>query len=168
MKESTPPPSTKAPIYLRFRNWNTPMKEGTPPPLPKPPFFYVFETGTQPDERRHPSPLYRSPCFFTSSKLKNTNFLGKYHFQKKRFKTKNVYLDEVYNFFKKYFAKFCELAEINAKKHDFDSFFCGFSMKIDQSPIFTIIFVISASKYINIVSFKLIGGTTFSELYPFC
>ena len=38
------------------------------------------------------------------------------------FPTKDVYLDEVYNFCLKHFAKFCVLPEINTKNHDFYGF----------------------------------------------
>ena len=52
------------------------------------------------------------------------------------------------------------------KKPIFLWFFYDFTMKIKFAPIFTIIFVISASKYINIQSLKKIGHTSFSEIHP--
>ena len=79
--------------------------------------------------------------------------------------TKNVYLDEVYKLCLEHFAKFCILVEINASNHDFYGFFYGFTMKIDQSAIFTIIFVISAPKYVNVGSFVEMGSFTYSELH---
>jgi len=49
------------------------------------------------------------------------------------------------------------------KNHNFYEFFIVFTIK----PTFTIIFVISASKYVSIHSFKKNGGNGgFSELYP--
>ena len=44
--------------------------------------------------------------------------------------TKNMYLDEVYKLYTEHFAKFCILAEINAKNHDFYGVFMVFTMKI--------------------------------------
>ena len=41
-----------------------------------------------------------------------------------------------------------------------------FIIKFKFAPIFTMIFVISASKYVNIRSSKGIGGQTYSEIYP--
>ena len=41
-----------------------------------------------------------------------------------------------------------------------------FTMKFEQSPIFNIIFDISASKYSSMRSFKEIGCFGFSEVYP--
>jgi len=39
-------------------------------------------------------------------------------------------------------------------------------MKIKFAPIFTIIFIISTSKYVRNQSLKKIGGMFFSEVYP--
>ena len=36
--------------------------------------------------------------------------------------TKNIYLDEVYKLYSEHFTKFCILAEINTKNHDFHGF----------------------------------------------
>ena len=44
--------------------------------------------------------------------------------------------------------------------------FSVFTMKIKPLPIFSIIFDISASKYVSIPSFKEIGGSDFLEVYP--
>ena len=52
-----------------------------------------------------------------------TDFLGNYHSYKKMLLTKNVYFDEIYNFYLKDFFQFFILAEINAKNHDFYGFF---------------------------------------------
>ena len=41
-----------------------------------------------------------------------------------------------------------------------------FIIKFKFAPIFTMIFVISASKYVSIRSSKGIEGQTYSELYP--
>ena len=45
-------------------------------------------------------------------------------------------------------------------------FFKFLILKINFASILIIIIVISASEYINIVSFKLIGGKSFSEVHP--
>ena len=37
-----------------------------------------------------------------------------------------MYLDEIYSFCLKYFAKFCILTKISAKNHDFYDFFLWF------------------------------------------
>jgi len=71
--------------------------------------------------------------------------------------------DEVYNLF---FSKFLVFLKINMKNHNFYEFFIVFTIKIKFAPTFTIIFVISASKYVNIHSFKKNGSNRFSELYP--
>ena len=44
--------------------------------------------------------------------------------------------------------------------------FLWLSSKFKFTPIFTMIFVISASKYVSIRSYKEIGGQTYSKLYP--
>ena len=44
--------------------------------------------------------------------------------------------------------------------------FLVLTLKIKFASIFIIIFVISASKYVGIVSFKSIGGKCFSEVRP--
>ena len=44
-------------------------------------------------------------------------------------------------------------------------FFPVLTLKIKFAGIFIIIFVISASKYVDIVSFKVIGGKCFPEVY---
>ena len=46
------------------------------------------------------------------------------------------------------------------------NFFLLLSWIIILAGIFIIIFVISASKYVGIVNFKLIGGKCFTEVYP--
>lgn len=43
--------------------------------------------------------------------------------RKKMYKTKNVYLDEVYNFYFEHFSKYCVLTEINAKNRFKNQFF---------------------------------------------
>ena len=64
MKKDTPPLSTKAFVFIRFRNRNTPQWKKTPlPPLPKPSFLYVFE------KEDTPPPSTEAPFFFTPSKL---------------------------------------------------------------------------------------------------
>ena len=77
-----------------------------------------------------------------------------------------MYLDEVYKLYPGHYAKFCILVNINAKNHDFHGVFMLFTMKIGLSAIFTIIFVISASKYVHIESSKEIGEFIYSELHP--
>ena len=52
------------------------------------------------------------------------------------------------------------------KKPLFYGFFMVFIIKFKFAPIFTMLFVISASKYVNIRSSKVIGGQNYSELYP--
>jgi len=49
-------------------------------------------------------------------------------------------------------------------KNHFYEFFIVFIIKIKFAPTF--IFVISASKYVSIHSFKKNGGNRFSEFYP--
>ena len=70
----------------------------------------------------------------------------------------------------KYFFKFSLFTKINEKSHEFMGFlmvfFMVFFVKFKFAQIFTIIFVISASKYISIRSPKTIGLTPFSEVYP--
>ena len=51
-----------------------------------------------------------------------TDFLGNYHSYKKMLATRNMYFDEIYNFYWKHFFQFFILAEINAKNHDFYGF----------------------------------------------
>ena len=63
----------------------------------------------------------------------------------------------LYNFYLKYFSKFSLLTKINGKNHDF-MFFMVFIIKFKFASIFTMIFVISASKYVSIRSSKGIGG----------
>ena len=53
------------------------------------------------------------------------------------------------------------------KKPWFYRFFMVFIIKFKFAPIFTMIFIISASKYVSIRSSKKCGGQTFSELHPF-
>ena len=94
-----------------------------------------------------------------------TNFLKNYQSQKKMHVTKNVYLDEVCKLYLAHFAKYFILVEINANNHDFYGFY-GFTMKIEQSAIFTITFIISASKYVKMGSLMKIGRFTYSKLHP--
>ena len=82
------------------------------------------------------------------------------------YRIKNMYFYEIYNFLSRYSSKFSLFTEINAKNHDFNGFFIGFTMKIKFAPIFTIIFVISASKYICLRNFKNIRGNCFLKLHP--
>ena len=77
-----------------------------------------------------------------------------------------MHLDEIYIFYLKYFSKFPLLTKINGKNHNFMGFFMVFIIKFKFAPIFTIIFVISASKYISIRSPETIGLTPFSEVHP--
>ena len=59
---------------------------------------------------------------FLSSFLWKLVYLRNYESQKKMLETKNVYLDNIYNFCLEHFIKFCILAEINSKNHDFYRF----------------------------------------------
>ena len=52
-------------------------------------------------------------------------------------------------------AKFSILAETNTNYHDSHGVFKVFTMKIGLSTIFTIIFLISMPKYVNLQSFKV-------------
>ena len=74
--------------------------------------------------------------------------------------------NEIYNFYLKYFSKFPLFTRINGKNYDFMAFLMIFIIKFKFAPIFTMIFVISASKYVSIRSSKENGNQTFSELYP--
>jgi len=65
-------------------------------------------------------------------------------------RTENMCFDEIYNFCLKYFSKFLVFPKINIKNYNFYEFFIVFTIKIKFAPTFTIIFVISASKYISI------------------
>ena len=49
--------------------------------------------------------------------------------------------------------KFRVLAEINPINHDFHEFLMAFTMTIEYSLIFTIIFVICASNYISMLRY---------------
>ena len=60
-----------------------------------------------------------------------------------------MYFDKSYNICVKYFSKYSVFSEIYVKNHDFQGVFMVFTMKIGYSEIFTIIFVISVSKYVN-------------------
>ena len=80
--------------------------------------------------------------------------------------TKNMYPAEVRKLYSEHFAKLCILAEINTKNHYFHVVFMIFTMKIGLSTILTIIFVISAMKYVNMGSSKEIVEFTYSELHP--
>ena len=64
------------------------------------------------------------------------------------------------------FSKNLHIGWNKLKKRWFLWFFHDLTMKIAESPIFTIIFVISASKYINIRSVKKIVGLPLSEVHP--
>jgi len=74
--------------------------------------------------------------------------------------------DEICNFCLKHFSKFLIFLKLNMKNMIFMSFSYSFYYKIKFAPTFTIIFVISASKYVSIHSFKKNGGNRFSELHP--
>ena len=78
-----------------------------------------------------------------------------------------MYVKEIYNFYLKHFSTFSELREISANNlYSYGLFLMVFTMIIQFAPIFTIICVISVSKYVSIQSFKLIRGFNFSELHP--
>ena len=75
-----------------------------------------------------------------------------------------MYFDEIYNFRFKYFSKFRMIFKINVRNHDFYELLMVLTIKITFAGIFTIIFVISASKYMSMQSFQKIRGKRFSEM----
>ena len=79
---------------------------------------------------------------------------------------KKVYL-EIYIFYLKHFVTFCVLSKVNSDNHDCFLFFMVLTMQIKFVLMFTVIFLISASKYVSILSFNEIRGFTFSELHTF-
>ena len=70
-----------------------------------------------------------------------------------------------YNFCSTYFFPRSIFIDMKWKKLIKNIFFF-LTLKIKFASIFIIIFVISASKYVVLVSFKLIEGKCFSEVYP--
>ena len=85
-------------------------------------------------------------------------------FRAKMCKTLKTDLFIRYNFCKKYFFPRSIFVDIKWKNL-LKTFFLVLTLKIKFSGIFIIIFLISASKYVGIVSFKLIGGKCFSEVH---
>ena len=77
-----------------------------------------------------------------------------------------MYVDEIYNFCLKYFENLLMVLNINVRNHDFYGFFMFLIMTIKVSGIFTIVFVISASKYRSLQSFKVIRDKHFLEVRP--
>ena len=71
-----------------------------------------------------------------------------------------------YNFCDKIFFSSINIYRHKIKKNLLKTVFLLLSLKIKFAGIFIIIFIFSASKYVAIVSFKLIGGKCFSEVYP--
>ena len=95
-----------------------------------------------------------------------TDFLGNYHsYKKSACNKKCVFQWDLQLLFETFFW-ILHISWDKPKKLWFLWFFDDFTMKIKFAPIFTIIFVINASKYINIRSPKKIGHTPFSEVRP--
>ena len=167
--------------------WKKPL-----PLLPKPVFFLTFQTETHPNERRHPSPSTEAPVFSlfpehipmkegtaspcteipvfsrvpNTSFLENLIFLGKKWIQRKTvLNTKDVFFYALQCLFEIFF-EIPIIYENNWKKPRFYGFFMGFVIEFKFALIFTMIFVISTSKYVIIRSSQGIGGQSYSELYP--
>ena len=65
-----------------------------------------------------------------------------------------MYFGEIYNFCPKHFSKFLQFIDRNVINHDFYGFLLVFTIKIKFAPIFTIISVMIALKYVKIPFFK--------------
>ena len=93
-------------------------------------------------------------------------FLKNNDFRAKMCGTLKINIFIRYNFCGKYFfprSIFTDINGITCYKH----FFLVLTLEIKFSGIFIIIFVISALKYVGIVSFILMRGQCFSEVHPF-
>ena len=151
MKEGTPTPSTEASVFSLLPNWNTPKRKKAPLPLLwKPPlrwkqkimifmgFFmkiYVLLIFLETITRRKKF-LKKEMCISIRCTTSVSNILKKFAYWLRETQKTMIFMD-----------------------------FYGFTMKINQPPIVTIIFVISVSKYVNVGSLKKIGGFSYSELY---
>ena len=80
--------------------------------------------------------------------------------------TKNMYFKKTYNFCFEYLTKCRLFAEKSAKNHEFYESSMVSTTKIELLSIFSIIFLLRASKYVGICSFEKIGAKIFSELLP--
>ena len=87
-------------------------------------------------------------------------------FRVKMYGTSKIDLFIRYNLCRKYFFPRSIFIDIKWKKLSKTFFFLVFTLKIKFAGFFIIIFIFSALKYVDIVSFKLIGSKCFSELYP--
>ena len=86
-------------------------------------------------------------------------------FRAKMYKTLKIDLFIRNNFCTIYFFPRSVFIDIKLKNL-LKTFFLVLSLKIKFAGIFIIIFVISASKHVCVLSFKLIGGKCVSEVHP--
>ena len=78
-----------------------------------------------------------------------------------------MYFNKIYNFRSNDFSNFLVFFEMNVKNHNFYEVLKVLTMKTKFAPIHTMIFVITTSKYVSILSFKKIGWLGFSKLTLF-